>query len=87
MKVKANSLSLTRPAVLWYCRALRLMWMSQSICCKNEAPQDALRMEGKALGILIKVKLTDLKWYISTDFGFCYLDLFPQTRRQEYYGH
>lgn len=87
MKVKANSLSLTRPAVLWCCRARRLMWMSHSICCKNEAPQDVLRMEGKALGILIKVKLTDPKWYISMDLGFCYLDLFPQICSQEYYGH
>lgn len=40
MKVKANSLSLTHPAVLWYCGALRLMWMSHSICWENEALQD-----------------------------------------------
>lgn len=39
------------------------------------------------MGILIKVKLTDLKWYISTDLGFYYLDLFPQIRRQEHCGH
>lgn len=50
MKVKANRLSLSHPAVLWYCGVLRLMWMSHSICCKNEALQDGGRMGGSGSG-------------------------------------
>lgn len=50
MKVKASRLSSAHPAGLWGCGALRLMWMSHSICCRNEAPQDVWRMEGSGSG-------------------------------------
>lgn len=41
----------------------------------------------QALGTLIKVKLTDLKCFISMDSDLCYLDLFPRICRLEHCGH